>query len=341
MRAGVVLLMVSVLPSCAQTGASAPSGEARVHVFDAASPPSRSLWMQWGPPRDDLVLVDIGCFVDGVLSDLRSERSRLEELRAQALAQLLDAMRPSFANDDRAIVDVARRLVAGDTSDAAPADVRDEAREVRDAVRGVLRFVPEHPEVDWALEHGKARGAGDLGGPSCAALYLRTVLVRLDDARRLEWRVAIAAQKDSEVSRALRRVDEASVVLFGADEAVMPGLIAWPAHEHCPDLPRLEERRADGRSPWQRLDAATAVRSTSAPGSVRETLLAFLQAGGSQVDAAARLGIHRNTLAYRLRRVAGATGADPTDPARRMAFHLALLASRLPEPLVFEGEDAS
>ena len=76
-------------------------------------------------------------------------------------------------------------------------------------------------------------------------------------------------------------------------------------------------------------------------GDLRETLLAFLQAGGSQVDAAARLGIHRNTLAYRLRRVADATGADPTDPARRMAFHLALLASRLPEPLVFEGEDAS
>ena len=74
-------------------------------------------------------------------------------------------------------------------------------------------------------------------------------------------------------------------------------------------------------------------------GDLRETLLAYLQAGGSQVDAAARLGVHRNTLAYRLRRVADATGADPTDPARRLAFHLALLASRLPEPLSFPGED--
>ena len=76
-------------------------------------------------------------------------------------------------------------------------------------------------------------------------------------------------------------------------------------------------------------------------GDLRETLLAFLQAGGSQVDAAARLGIHRNTLAYRLRRVAEETGSDPTDPARRLAFHLALLASRLPEPLRFGDEGAS
>ncbi len=68
-------------------------------------------------------------------------------------------------------------------------------------------------------------------------------------------------------------------------------------------------------------------------GVLRDTLLAYLQAGGSQVEAAVRLGIHRNTLAYRLRRVADATGADPTDPARRLAFHLALVASRLPEPL--------
>lgn len=76
-------------------------------------------------------------------------------------------------------------------------------------------------------------------------------------------------------------------------------------------------------------------------GDLRETLLAYLATGGSQVDAAAQLGIHRNTLAYRLRRVAQACGSDPTDPSRRMALHLALLAQRLPKlPVPGPDDDA-
>ncbi|MCC6313998.1 MAG: helix-turn-helix domain-containing protein [Thermomicrobiales bacterium] len=67
-------------------------------------------------------------------------------------------------------------------------------------------------------------------------------------------------------------------------------------------------------------------------GELSRTLLAFLEAGGSGVDAAHRLGIHRNTLSYRLRRIAQLTGQDPADPQRRLALHLALLARDLVEP---------
>ena len=45
---------------------------------------------------------------------------------------------------------------------------------------------------------------------------------------------------------------------------------------------------------------------------------------------AARLGIHRNTLAYRLKQIAALTGRDPTDPGCRLLLHLALLAATLP-----------
>jgi purine catabolism regulator len=65
-------------------------------------------------------------------------------------------------------------------------------------------------------------------------------------------------------------------------------------------------------------------------GTLRQTLLAYLTAGGSHVDAAATLGIHRNTLSYRLKQIAALTGREPTNPDTRLVLHLALLASSLP-----------
>jgi hypothetical protein len=73
-------------------------------------------------------------------------------------------------------------------------------------------------------------------------------------------------------------------------------------------------------------------------GLLRRTLLAYLEAGGSQVDAATALGVHRNTLAYRLKQIAELTGTDPTKPQSHLALHMALLASVLP---VAPGTEAS
>jgi purine catabolism regulator len=64
-------------------------------------------------------------------------------------------------------------------------------------------------------------------------------------------------------------------------------------------------------------------------GSLRATLKAYLDAGGSHVDASSRLGIHRNTLAYRLRRIGELVGKDVTEPASWTTLHLALLASEM------------
>ena len=65
-------------------------------------------------------------------------------------------------------------------------------------------------------------------------------------------------------------------------------------------------------------------------GTLRKTLLAYLATGGSHVDAAARLGIHRNTLSYRLKQITSLTGREPTNPSTQLVFHLALLASTMP-----------
>ena len=64
-------------------------------------------------------------------------------------------------------------------------------------------------------------------------------------------------------------------------------------------------------------------------GTLRATLRAFLESGGSQVDASNRLGIHRNTLAYRLRRIGELIGRDVADPGSWLTLHLALRASEM------------
>ena len=65
-------------------------------------------------------------------------------------------------------------------------------------------------------------------------------------------------------------------------------------------------------------------------GVLRRTLLAYLDSGGSHVESAARLEIHRNTLSYRLKQIAMLTSHDPADPSCRLLLHLALLAAELP-----------
>lgn len=72
-------------------------------------------------------------------------------------------------------------------------------------------------------------------------------------------------------------------------------------------------------------------------GTLRATLRAYLESGGSQVDAAQRLGIHRNTLAYRLNRIGEIIGRDVADPRAWQALHLALSAS---EVLAAGSDDA-
>ncbi len=59
------------------------------------------------------------------------------------------------------------------------------------------------------------------------------------------------------------------------------------------------------------------------------TLDAYVGAGNSLSAAAARLGLHRNTVLYRLRRIRALLGYDPDDPEPRLALQLALRARRL------------
>ncbi len=62
-----------------------------------------------------------------------------------------------------------------------------------------------------------------------------------------------------------------------------------------------------------------------------QTLAAFLELGSAS-EVAIRLGIHRNTVAYRLAKVAELTGRNLSDTRDRLLLHLALLLRALPPP---------
>ena len=55
-----------------------------------------------------------------------------------------------------------------------------------------------------------------------------------------------------------------------------------------------------------------------------DTLATFLDAGTNLEATALRLGTHRNTIRYRLRRITDLTGRDPHDPQVALEMHLAL-----------------
>jgi hypothetical protein len=74
-------------------------------------------------------------------------------------------------------------------------------------------------------------------------------------------------------------------------------------------------------------EALGALATRDRQGTLRETLRVFLESGGSHVEASGRLGIHRNTLAYRLRRIGELLGVDVAEPAGWLTLHLALCAS--------------
>ena len=60
------------------------------------------------------------------------------------------------------------------------------------------------------------------------------------------------------------------------------------------------------------------------------TLEAYLALGGALAEAADQLGIHRNTLSYRLQRIGELLGRDLSSPRDRLLLQVALLARVLP-----------
>jgi carbohydrate diacid regulator len=62
---------------------------------------------------------------------------------------------------------------------------------------------------------------------------------------------------------------------------------------------------------------------------LRQSLIAWCETGFNLVHAATALHIHRNTLVYRLNKIAQLTGRSPRDHRAALALYLACLADQL------------
>ena len=66
-------------------------------------------------------------------------------------------------------------------------------------------------------------------------------------------------------------------------------------------------------------------------GLLQETLRIFLEQGGSLRPTAEALGIHRNTLTYRLKQIRSILDVDLDDPHTRLSLQIALVSHQLPD----------
>lgn len=100
-----------------------------------------------------------------------------------------------------------------------------------------------------------------------------------------------------------------------------------PAYDESWDdvlLQRLRAAVESGRGP-ERGPVADLVRQDREHGTPYvATLRAWLDAQGDPVRAAAALGVHENTVRYRLRKMADLTGLDVDDPRKRLAMMIEL-----------------
>ncbi|MCW2611804.1 MAG: Regulator of polyketide synthase expression-like protein, partial [Cryptosporangiaceae bacterium] len=89
---------------------------------------------------------------------------------------------------------------------------------------------------------------------------------------------------------------------------------------------------------WTRTDTfQPAARSLLAPlqgqpGDLLQILTTYLDAESSVTETAAVLGIHRNTVATRVRRIQELLDIDLADPDERLALHLACRTTWTPQP---------
>ncbi|MGC4932782.1 PucR family transcriptional regulator [Gordonia sp. DT30] len=113
--------------------------------------------------------------------------------------------------------------------------------------------------------------------------------------------------------------------------AGISAVVGWPgAPRPVHSLELLPERALNGDSSATATLIDTLVRPLAAGGSTLNTTLeAYLDCGGSVEACARELYIHPNTVRYRLKKIAEATGRDPTNSRDGYVLRIAATVGRL------------
>ncbi len=209
------------------------------------------------------------------------------------------------------VVLVARQIV--------PADGAPMREELREELRAELRF-------RFAARRLSLRGTSE----SLDLRAIAAVEAGDRDGSRIAGRVAEFLGRTVAMSRPFGDAGErpareaaARATLEAAERLAEPPILALEDR-----LPAYRLLGSLGNLPDDRIQATALLAPLLAgrPASVRErlaTLRAVLDYGAAG-EAAARLGIHRNTLAYRVRNLEGRTGWDLTNPELRLALSVAV-----------------
>ena len=177
-----------------------------------------------------------------------------------------------------------------------------------DSVVALVPIPPESADARWARSIGEQiREAVRDWGPGF------TVSVGFSAPFEVPGGVVGAAREVKAVLEAISRFGREDQVV-DASELGLTGLLAAVSDERLSEFTRrhLGPLLDDDR------------RGTS----LLETLKAYLEAGEQQA-AAHRLGIHPNTLRYRLDRIREVTGLEPDDPETRLNLAVALRVQSL------------
>ncbi len=112
-------------------------------------------------------------------------------------------------------------------------------------------------------------------------------------------------------------------------EAVLAVRVAEHVDRHAPiaDWPGLGVYRLLAR--LSRVELAELAAESAALGDLAETVETYLDRGGHAQETAALLGVHRQTLYYRLGKAEQITGLDLSDGESRLLLHLSLKAAAL------------
>jgi sugar diacid utilization regulator len=193
----------------------------------------------------------------------------------------------------------------------------------------------------WDGRETGPRPAGPPGPTAVCVLALGdrpalAALVRLRPDGGLDPAAALAER--------LAGPDPEAVAGVSAAAAEFTGLpAAWRQARAAARTARAERRfrpvaRWDGLGPYRLLtglpaapaDPAVAPLLRPAHRDLARTAESYLDHAGQAGRTAAALGIHRQTLYYRLSRVEQLTGLELTDGGHRLLLHMALKAVRLP-----------
>ncbi|MFE9908592.1 PucR family transcriptional regulator [Streptomyces clavifer] len=196
------------------------------------------------------------------------------------------------------------------------------------------RTVPSAAALATVMGAGAGAGAGPgTGAPSLAALVRLRSPDALDPATTAADRLRAAAGPAATAGVAVARRglteladswhEARSAARAAAAESRFGPVAGWPAigpYRLLASLPRHP-----GTAP----DHTVATLLSPPHAELARTAEVFLDCAGQASRAAAALGIHRQTLYYRLTRVQQLTGLDLNDGEDRLLLHMALKSARL------------